>query len=149
MRRTTKQAVYQVAILGHFGLASPRYTHFTSPIRRYPDLIVHRLLNAERGSEQVAPFDAAVLQAELDGIAQPSSLRERVAEEAERAYCNWKKVQFMADKLGEVYEGHITGVPSFGIFVELDTHFVERLVPVPSLADALYLYAEAKPSLTG
>ncbi len=149
MLRTMKQARYQVGNDGHFGLASSRYTHFTSPIRRYPDLIVHRLLKADNGSEQVAPFDAEQLGGQLESIATHCSTRERVAEEAERKYCGWKKIQFMADKLGEVFEGHITGVRSFGIFVELEPHFVEGLVPVSTLTDDFYRYDEPKHALTG
>lgn len=149
MLRTMKQARYQTDNEGHFGLASPMYTHFTSPIRRYPDLVIHRLLRAERGSEEAAEFDVQDLQAQLDTICGQCSDRERVAEQAEREYCGWKKVQFMADKLGEEYEGHVTGVKSFGFFVELDPVFVEGLVPVSTLNDDYYRYDEAKHRLVG
>ncbi len=149
MLRTMKQARYQVDNEGHFGLASERYTHFTSPIRRYPDLVIHRLLKADRNSERVAAFDREALAGELAEIAANCSRRERVAEEAEREYCNWKKVQFMADKLGDVFEGHITGVRAFGFFVELEPFFVEGLVPVSSLGDDYYRYEEAKHALRG
>lgn len=149
MLRTMKQARYQVNNEGHFGLASQRYTHFTSPIRRYPDMVIHRLLKADRQSTQVAPFDVAELQAELDAIATTCSVNERTAEAAERKYTSWKKVQFMADKVGEVYEGHITGVRSFGMFVELEPLFVEGLVPVSALNDDYYRFDEPKHALRG
>ena len=146
--RTMKRAQYRVENEGHFGLASDRYTHFTSPIRRYPDLIVHRVLKLDRDSS--AGSDAAVLApADLESIASDCSTQERRAEEAEREYCGWKKVQFMSDKLGEVYTGHIVGVQAFGFFVELDDVLVEGMVPVSTLSDDYYRFDEAKHSLRG
>ena len=145
--RSMKQARYQGNNDGHFGLASPRYTHFTSPIRRYPDLMVHRALRAERAATD---SDKALEPlAGLDRIAASSSTLERSAEEAERNYSAWKKLQFMADKVGETYEGHIVGVKSFGFFVELDAFFVEGMVAVSSLDDDYYLFDEAKHRLYG
>lgn len=143
--RTMKRAQYQVENEGHFGLASDRYAHFTSPIRRYPDLVVHRVLKADRSTEE--SDDAAALPADLEDIASYCSGQERRAEEAEREYCGWKKVQFMSDKLGEVYEGHIVGVRAFGFFVELDHVLVEGMVPVSTLSDDYYRFDEAKHSL--
>ncbi len=146
--RGMKRAQYQVENEGHFGLASERYTHFTSPIRRYPDLIVHRALKFDRDS--TAGSDAAVpMPADLESIASYCSSQERRAEEAEREYCGWKKVQFMSDKLGEVYTGHIVGVQAFGFFVELDDVLVEGMVPVSTLSDDYYRFDEAKHSLRG
>jgi ribonuclease R len=149
MLRTMKRATYSAENSGHFGLASERYTHFTSPIRRYPDLIVHRLLKADRGSDRQAPFDLEGLESQLDCIATESSENERNAEDAERQYVDWKKVQFMADKVGSSFEGYITSVHAFGFFVELDAYFVEGLVHVSALADDFYRYDEKHHSLTG
>ena len=158
MLRTMKQARYEAHTAsaagkgdggGHFGLASPRYGHFTSPIRRYPDLIVHRLLKADRDSSHVPDFDAAGLVARLETIALRSSQVERRAEKAEREYCGWKKVKFMADKVGSEYIGYITGVQSFGFFVELEEVFVEGLVPVSTLEDDYYRFDEPNHELRG
>jgi ribonuclease R len=149
MLRSMKRAAYSAENNGHFGLASERYTHFTSPIRRYPDLIVHRLLRADRGSDRQAPFDLESLENQLGRIATESSEKERNAEDAERQYVDWKKVQFMADKVGSSFEGYITSVHAFGFFVELDAYFVEGLVHVSALADDFYRYDEKHHSLTG
>jgi ribonuclease R len=146
--RSMKQARYQVDCERHFGLASARYTHFTSPIRRYPDLIVHRALRAERRAvEQDSAIDWQ--EAGLEAAAASCSLLERRAEEAERRYSAWKKLQFMADKVGETYEGHIVSVQSFGCFVELEPFFVEGLVSVSSLDDDYYRFDAAKHELRG
>lgn len=149
MLRTMKQARYQRGNEGHFGLASEMYTHFTSPIRRYPDLIIHRLLRAERGSEAMPPLDVDALVDQLDSIGAACSFLERRAESAEREYVSWKKVQFMKDKLGEQFEGHITGVKSFGFFVQVEPFFIEGLVPVSALTDDYYRYDEARHRLVG
>jgi ribonuclease R len=149
MLRTMKQAVYQPENSGHFGLASERYTHFTSPIRRYPDLVIHRLLKIERGSSAQQPFDVAVLEGELRQTGSLSSERERNAEEAERTYVDWKTVQFMADKVGDTFEALITGVHAYGFFVELERFFVEGLVHVSSLDDDYYKYDDKQHTLRG
>lgn len=149
--RTMKRARYQVVNEGHFGLASYRYTHFTSPIRRYPDLIVHRALRNDRiASEQEGEIDeGAASIADLESLSASCSMLERRAEEAERSYSAMKKIQFMADKVGETYEGHIVSVKSFGCFVELEPFFVEGLIPVSSLNDDYYRFDEAKHELRG
>jgi len=149
MLRTMKQARYQVDNIGHFGLASQRYTHFTSPIRRYPDLVIHRLLKADRGSAKQQEFDLAALRRDLDRIAADCSERERTAEDAERRYVDWKMVQFMADKVGDTFEAFITGVHAYGFFVELDRFFVEGLVHVSSLDDDYYTFDERRHTLKG
>ena len=149
MLRTMKRATYEADNSGHFGLASEMYTHFTSPIRRYPDLIVHRLLKADRGSDRQEALDLPALESQLGRIATESSENERNAENAERQYVGWKKVQFMADKVGTSFEGYITSVHAFGFFVELDAYFVEGLVHVSSLADDFYRYDEEHHCLTG
>jgi ribonuclease R len=140
--RTMKQARYSEENAGHFGLAAETYTHFTSPIRRYPDLIVHRIVkNAVRGVYEV---EEAVekLAAMLPGAAIHCSLRERTAMEAERDVVAMLKVRFMQDKVGEVYDGIITGVTQFGMFVE-------GLVHVSTLIDDFYHYIENRHCLRG
>ncbi|TMA53678.1 MAG: VacB/RNase II family 3'-5' exoribonuclease, partial [Deltaproteobacteria bacterium] len=140
--RSMQQARYAAEPLGHFGLATDCYTHFTSPIRRYPDLIVHRLLDvALRGAGRVPP--------DLVAIAEESSRRERVAMEAEREIVQLKKIQFMQDKAGNVYDGFVSGVAPFGFFVELREVFVEGLVHVTTLGGDFYEHVEAQHLLRG
>jgi ribonuclease R len=141
MLRTMQKARYDAVSLGHFGLAAEHYTHFTSPIRRYPDLVVHRML---RESRQGRLVDARreELQEELPETARHASEMERRSDEAERELLQWKKVRFMADKVGNEYEAHITGVAPFGLFVELVEHYVEGLVHVSSMADDYYRFVE-------
>jgi ribonuclease R len=148
MLRTMQKARYAAENLGHFGLAASCYTHFTSPIRRYPDLVVHRLLRAVRrkalGDDRISE-----LEDELPEIARHSSEMERRADDAERELVQWKKVRFMADKIGDEFSGFITGVAPFGIFVELVEHFVEGLVHVSSMADDYYRFLEQTHTLRG
>jgi ribonuclease R len=148
MLRTMQKARYDAVSLGHFGLAAEHYTHFTSPIRRYPDLVVHRTLRESRhGSMSDARREE--LQEELPEIAKHTSDMERRADEAERELLQWKKVRFMADKVGDEYEGYITGVAPFGLFIELVEHFVEGLVHISSMADDYYRYLEQEHVLRG
>ena len=148
MLRTMQKARYDAASLGHFGLATEYYTHFTSPIRRYPDLIVHRLLRESRRGA-TTPTRREELVEELPEIAKHSSEMERRADEAERELLQWKKVRFMADKVGDEYEGFITGVAPFGLFIELSEHYVEGLVHVSSMADDYYRFVEQQHVLRG
>jgi ribonuclease R len=148
MLRTMQKARYDAASLGHFGLAAEHYTHFTSPIRRYPDLVVHRMLRESRGGPVAEPRRAE-LEEELPEIARHTSEMERRADEAERELLQWKKVRFMADKVGDEFEGYITGVAPFGLFVELVEHFVEGLVHVSSMADDYYRFVEQQHVLRG
>ena len=142
--RSMKWAKYSVKNLGHFGLASDGYTHFTSPIRRYPDLMVHRFL------KKVLSGEAMRIQEEvLANKAAHLSNRERVAMEAEREILNRYRVRFMKDKIGEEFEGVISGVTAFGFFVELKDIFVEGLVRVTSLHDDYYQYHEKRYALVG
>jgi ribonuclease R len=146
--RCMKQASYSVDNLGHFGLASPCYTHFTSPIRRYPDLVVHRILKSIL-SGKLKKSDIERLSAVLPETAEHTSKRERTAMEAEREIITLKKLQFMKDKTGEEYDGFISGVTPFGFFVGLDEYFVEGLVHVSTLRRDFYHYDEKQHSLVG
>ncbi len=148
MLRTMQKARYDAASLGHFGLAVDHYTHFTSPIRRYPDLVVHRMLRELRQGA-IAPNRRAELEEELPETARHSSEMERRADEAEREQLQWKKVRFMADKVGDEYSGFVTGVAPFGLFVELVEHYVEGLVHVSSMADDYYRFVEQEHVLRG
>jgi ribonuclease R len=148
MLRTMQKARYDAASLGHFGLATEHYTHFTSPIRRYPDLVVHRMLRESR-SGAVAPARREELEEDLPETARHASEMERRADEAERELLQWKKVRFMADKVGDEFEGFITGVAPFGLFVELVEHYVEGLVHVSSMGDDYYRFVEQEHVLRG
>jgi ribonuclease R len=148
MLRTMQKARYDPSPLGHFGLAAEHYTHFTSPIRRYPDLVVHRMLRASRHGE-ITEARREELDDELPEVARHTSEMERRADEAERELLQWKKVRFMADKVGDEYHGYITGVAPFGLFVELIEHFVEGLVHISSMADDYYRFVEQQHTLRG
>lgn len=139
MLRTMQKARYETDNLGHFGLAAHTYTHFTSPIRRYPDLIVHRVLRELRHGEADDERRAELVEA-LPEVARHTSAMERRAQDAERELLQWKKVRFMADKIGERFDGHITGAAPFGLFVQLDEHFVEGLLHVSALSDDVYRF---------
>jgi ribonuclease R len=145
--RSMKQARYSPENLGHFGLATRNYTHFTSPIRRYPDLMVHRLaaqvlIDGER-------LDPEFGEEVLPTVARLSSERERVAVNAERDSIALKKVEFMEQRLGETFQGTISGVTAFGLFVLLDDYFVEGLVHVSWLTDDYYIFIEEQFALIG
>ncbi|HAK59631.1 MAG TPA: ribonuclease R [Nitrospiraceae bacterium] len=147
--RSMKQARYATENLGHFGLAAKTYTHFTSPIRRYPDLIVHRIVKSGLHKKTKSGMDAEHLAEVLPGITAHCSQRERTAMEAERDVITMLKLQFMKDKLGKTYDGIITGVTQFGLFVQLSGLFVEGLVHISTLADDYYHLIEKKHCLLG
>ncbi|MFA7059270.1 MAG: ribonuclease R [Pedobacter sp.] len=152
--RCMKQARYAADNVGHFGLASRCYCHFTSPIRRYPDLVVHRILKAtlaadEHKGEKRVTKQLAIATERLGEIAEHTSKRERVAMEAERDVVEMKKLQYMQQHLGEEFSGYISGVTGFGFFVELEELFVEGLVHLTTLTDDLYTYVEKQHSMIG
>jgi ribonuclease R len=145
--RTMKLARYHEENLGHFGLATEMYAHFTSPIRRYPDLVVHRALRALRQGQDRER--EAWLKQKLPEMGLHLSEMERRASEAERELIEWKKVRFMAGKLGEVFSGYVTGVQAFGLFVELEEVYVQGLVHVSSMTNDYYRYDERAHLLKG
>jgi ribonuclease R len=147
MLRSLREARYSSANAGHFGLACECYTHFTSPIRRYPDMVVHRLVKTL--SLEGAKGVARLYGEQLENIAEHCSLREREAMEAERESLQMKQLMFMSDKVGEVFKGRITGVHSYGLFVEIVDFLAEGLIHVSSLPDDYYAFVEEKHSLWG
>ena len=141
--RSMAKAIYTTTNVGHYGLAFDYYTHFTSPIRRYPDMMVHRLL------ERYLSGGRSVNQAKLEEQCKHSSDMEQLASNAERASIKYKQVEYMGDHLGEVYDGVITGVTEWGLYVELADNMCEGLVPVRDLADDYYDFDESNYCLVG
>ncbi len=143
MLRSLKQARYSEENIGHFALAATHYTHFTSPIRRYPDLIVHRLLTAslDRGSYSN--------ETELKSIADECSLTERRAADSERELVEWKKARFMESRVGEEFDGLVISTARYGLFVELADLFVEGLVPIDTLPGDHYTFHENVRKIVG
>ncbi|WP_339252802.1 ribonuclease R [Paenibacillus sp. FSL P2-0136] len=149
MLRSMKQAKYDAESTGHFGLAAEFYSHFTSPIRRYPDLVIHRVMREvlENGGA-LSEKRHEYLASRMPDIAQQSSERERVAVEAERDTEQLKKAEFMQDKVGEEFDAMISSVTSFGMFIELD-NTVEGLIRLSALTDDYYHFDEAHMALIG
>jgi len=140
--RSMQQAVYSPENVGHFGLAYEAYTHFTSPIRRYPDLLIHRAIKAVLNGEKYKAKDWNTLGVHC-------SMTERRADEATRDVTNWLKCFYMQDKIGEVYEGTVAGVTSFGVFVALDGVYVEGLLHVTELGNDYFNYDKARHEMVG
>jgi ribonuclease R len=165
MLRSLRQARYSEKNEGHFALAAPCYTHFTSPIRRYPDLIVHRIAKAVLSSGEsgvgvlakhsaskgveIAHSAAPLSEVGLADIAYESSQAERRAEDAERELIEWKKVKFMQDRIGDDFQAMILSVTKYGCFVELDSLFIEGLVPILSLQGDYYTFRENTRQIMG
>jgi len=147
--RSMKRASYQESDTGHFALALQHYCHFTSPIRRYPDLIVHRMLTKLLESGPMYGELRAQVEAKMPSIALQSSERERRAEEAEREVLEWKKVIFMRDKVGVAFNGIVTGVAPFGLFVDLEEVFVTGMVPVATIGGDFWIFKERAHRLIG
>lgn len=149
MLRSMKQAKYDSESLGHFGLAAEYYSHFTSPIRRYPDLVIHRIIReiAEHGGT-LTEERHEYLNSRMKEIAQHSSERERVAVDAERDTEQLKKCELMLDKVGEEFEGMVSSVTSFGIFIELE-NTVEGLIRLSDMTDDYYHFHEQHMALIG
>ena len=145
--RSMSQAVYSSENSGHFGLAFPAYTHFTSPIRRYPDLIVHRALKHLIAKGTAEDFEYS--QPELQGVGEHCSATERKADEATRDATAWLKCEYMMDKIGDVFDGIISGVTSFGLFVELAEIYVEGLVHITALDNDYYHFDPVGHRLNG
>lgn len=146
--RSMRQAMYQTDNTGHFGLAAQYYCHFTSPIRRYPDLLVHRILHEWLWNPSKQRDFTALNGESLQAIAEHASLREREAIDAERATVDFKKAEYMLGYVGQAFEGVISGVTSFGMFVELPEG-VEGLVHISSLTDDYYEFVEKSYCLVG
>ncbi|MEW8028963.1 MAG: ribonuclease R [Candidatus Thiodiazotropha sp.] len=145
--RSLSQALYSSDNVGHFGLSYQAYTHFTSPIRRYPDLIVHRAVKHAINQGSADDFDYT--KAELQALGEHCSSTERKADEATRDALDWLKCEYMQDKVGETFNGIITSVNSFGVFVELDEIYVDGLVHISALHNDYYHYDPVGHRLTG
>lgn len=148
MLRSMQQAKYYEECLGHFGLSTRFYTHFTSPIRRYPDLIVHRLIHTYLIDGKIDPATQSKWEERLPEIASHTSKTERRAVDAERETDDLKKAEFMVDKIGEEFDGIISSVTSFGLFVELP-NTIEGLVHVSYMVDDYYHYDERQYAMIG
>ena len=140
--RSMQQAVYSNKNLGHFGLAYDAYTHFTSPIRRYPDLIVHRAIKSKLAKKIFKVKD-------INKIAEHCSSTERKADDATRDVESWLKCYFMQDKVGQIFEGTVAGVTGFGLFIELDEVYIEGLLHVTELGNDYFNYDKSKHAMIG
>jgi len=145
--RTMQQAVYQPGNEGHFGLALEQYAHFTSPIRRYPDLLVHRAI--EHVLKRGKPADYSYSKERMAVLGESCSMTERRADEATRDVSNWLKCEYMLEHVGDEFDGIVSAVTSFGLFVQLPEFFIEGLVHVTSLDNDYYRFDQAAQALVG
>lgn len=149
MLRSMQHARYDTEALGHFGLAAQYYSHFTSPIRRYPDLAIHRVIKELLHKDnRLAEKRIATLKRKMNHYAEQSSVREKIAEEAERESVELKKVEYMKPFVGETFQAKISGVTNFGLFVQLDNS-IEGLVHISTLVDDFYQFRQESYSLFG
>jgi ribonuclease R len=147
--RTLQRAVYDPECQGHYALASEYYCHFTSPIRRYPDLVVHRQLKGLLHGKAEEYSQRTRMAERLPVMGEHTSKTERRAEQSERDLLQWKKVRFLAGRAGETFKGRITGVQPFGLFVQLEGYYVDGLVPIRTMADDFYRYEPEAHRLVG
>ena len=141
--RAMQKAYYSVHNIGHYGLMFQHYTHFTSPIRRYPDTLVHRLLT------RYAEGGRSVSADKYEDLCEHSSNMEQLATNAERASIKYKQVEFMADRMGQEFDGTISGVTEFGLYVQVDENGCEGMIPLRSLLDDYYEFDERNYCLVG
>jgi len=149
MLRSMQQAVYTPHNQGHFGLAYEAYTHFTSPIRRYPDLLVHRVIKALVHSKRFALVRSGDILVQWEQLGLRCSAAERRADEASRDVEAWLKCQFMKERVGDVYPGKVSGVVPFGLFITLDELYVEGLLHISELGNEYFQFTEASQELRG
>jgi ribonuclease R len=150
--RSMKQAVYDGENVGHFGLALEAYAHFTSPIRRYPDLVVHRALKSiiakQQGKKSVSGSKSYTVD-EIEQLGEQCSMTERRADDATRDVADWLKCEFMLDHVGDTFEGVVSSVTNFGLFIRLTEYHIDGLVHITSLDDDYYHFDDVKMALVG
>lgn len=141
--RAMQKAKYSINNIGHYGLAFDYYTHFTSPIRRFPDMMVHRLLT------RYLDGGRSVSAEKYENLCQHSSDMEQIAANAERASVKYKQVEFMQDNVGKIYDGVISGLTEWGMYVEINENKCEGMVPLRDLEDDFYVFDEKNYCIRG
>lgn len=142
--RSMAKAIYSTENIGHYGLAMPYYTHFTSPIRRYPDMMVHRLLTRYANTKKSQPD-----KNDYQVLCKHSSDMEQLAAQAERASIKYKQIEFMSDKIGKVYDGTISGISTWGVYVEINENKCEGMIYIRDLDDDIYVYDDKNYCIIG